>query len=87
MNLNISNLNYKNILILKKIEFGLFRVQNRFNKVDEIKTVATSALTLAKENQECLKSIRDEMTNHKLSYDKSYHIKSEIDTIKEEYMR
>ena len=35
-----------------------------FNKVDEIKTVATSALTLAKENQECTKSIRDEMTNH-----------------------
>ena len=55
-----------------------------FNKVDEIKTVATSALTLAKENQECTKSIRDEMTNHKLSYDKSLQdIKSEIDTIKQ----
>ena len=55
-----------------------------FNKVDEIKTVATSALTLAKENQECTKSIRDEMTNHKLSYDKSLQdIRSEIDTIKQ----
>ena len=53
------------------------------NKVDEIKTVATSALPLAKENQECTKSICDEMTNHKLSYYKSLQdIKSESDTIK-----
>ena len=48
----------------------------------EIKTVATS--DLAKENLECTKSIRDEMTNHKLSYDKSLQdIRSEIDTIKQ----
>ena len=53
-----------------------------FDKVDEIKTVAKNALTLAKENQECTKSIRDEMTNHKLTYDKSLQdIRSEIDTI------
>ena len=56
----------------------------RYYSIAEIKTVATSALTLAKENQECTKSIRDEMTNHKLSYDKSLQdIRSEIDTIKQ----
>ena len=42
-----------------------------FNKVDDIKTVGTSALTF-----------RDEKTNHKISYDKSLqYIRSEIDTI------
>ena len=34
----ISNVNYKNILILKKIEFGHFRVQNPLNKLQLNKT-------------------------------------------------
>ena len=34
--MHILNLNYKNILILKKIEFGYFRVQSplKFEKID-----------------------------------------------------
>ena len=70
-------------IVTVNVTLNTFR-EEALNKVDEIKTVATSALTLAKENQECTKSIRDEMTNHKLSYDKSLQdIKSEIDTIKQ----
>ena len=49
-------------IVTVNVTLNTFR-EEIFNKVDEIKTVAASALTLAKENQECTKSIRDEMTN------------------------